>query len=157
PEIHARARRYATVEPWREKLWYVHARLAGARARSDDGYAEPRAYLADLKLLERSLRACGLGALARGPLRDARRRVEVFGFHLASLDLRQHSGVHEAAVGELLARGGTDGYQALDEPARVALLGRLLDRADIGVPRDRSDLSPQPTELLAGLAVVGRA
>ncbi|MGZ3439932.1 MAG: phosphoenolpyruvate carboxylase [Polyangia bacterium] len=90
-------------------------------------------------------------------MRDARRRAEVFGFHLASMDLRQHAAVHEAAVAELLAAGGIDGYAALPEPERVALLSTLLERADVGAPRERARLSPATRELLDTLDVVGRA
>ena len=50
----------------------------------------------DLSILHRSLRSNGSGSLARGRLRKLRRAVDVFGFHLASLDLRQNSDVHRA-------------------------------------------------------------
>ncbi len=72
-----------------------------------------------------SLSANGSRALARGRLRRLRRAVEVFGFHLAALDLRQNSDVHERAVAELLetALPGT-GYAELDEAQRIALLLR---------------------------------
>ncbi len=156
PEVAARARRYEG-EPWREKLWYMRARLVAARERHEAGYPDARAYLDDLALLERTLAEPGLAPLQRGRLRDARRRAEVFGFHLASLDLRQHSRVHEAATAELLARGGVAGYRALGEAARVELLGRLLERADAGPRHDRAALSPETRELVATLEVVGRA
>src|SRR5205814_1630245 len=50
----------------------------------------------------------------------------LFGFHLAPLDLRQSSDMHEAAIDELLARAGIGGYRLLDEPGRVALLAKEL-------------------------------
>ncbi|PKO57259.1 MAG: phosphoenolpyruvate carboxylase, partial [Betaproteobacteria bacterium HGW-Betaproteobacteria-19] len=77
----------------------------------------------DLDVLHRSLVANGSAALARGRLRHLRRAVRVFGFHLAPIDLRQNSDVHERVVAELLevARPGT-GYLALDEDGRCALL-----------------------------------
>src|SRR5258708_16233151 len=59
-------------------------------------------------------------------LRTLQRKLTVFGCHLAPLDLRQSSAVHEAAVDELLARAGIAGYQHMDEPARVALLAKEL-------------------------------
>jgi phosphoenolpyruvate carboxylase len=61
--------------------------------------------------------------MARGRLRRLRRAVDLFGFHLAAVDLRQNSDVHERTVAELLAtaRPGVD-YRALDEEARIALL-----------------------------------
>ena len=58
--------------------------------------------VADLAVLHRSLAANGSATLARGRLQTLRRAVDVFGFHLAGLDLRQNSDVHERAVGELL-------------------------------------------------------
>jgi phosphoenolpyruvate carboxylase len=156
PETAALARRYAG-EPWREKLWYVRARLQAALERRDRGYPDARSYLDDLELLDRTLTAPGLEPLRNGRLYDARRRAEVFGFHLATLDLRQHSAVHERAVAELLAAGGVVDYGERDEAARVQLLASLLERADVGAPRERTKLSPDTRELLATLDVVGRA
>jgi phosphoenolpyruvate carboxylase len=143
-------------EPWRVKLRTIAARLAAAERRGEWGYPDARSYVEDLRLLERTLEVLGLPALARGRLRDARRRAEVFGFHLASLDLRQHSAVHEAIVDELLRRGGVAGYAEADEAGRVALLGRALARDDLAV-RDRDDLSPAACEALATLDTAGWA
>jgi len=143
-------------ERWREKLRYVWARLDAARTRAEAGYPDARAYLADLELLQRTLAAAGLGALAWGRLEDVRRRAEVFGFHLASLDLRQHSAVHERVVAEILAHGGTPGYAGLDEARRLDLLGELVSRPALAAP-DRRSLSPEGREVLETLEVVGRA
>jgi phosphoenolpyruvate carboxylase len=115
-------------ERWREKLRYMQLRLEAARSRGDGAYPDARAYRADLELLQRTLEDSGLGRLACGRLEDARRRAEVFGFHLASLDVRQHSEVHERAVSEILALGGLAGYAGLPEARRVHLLGELLSR-----------------------------
>ncbi|MDT7857578.1 phosphoenolpyruvate carboxylase [Rubrivirga sp. S365] len=86
-------------------------------------------FRADLDLIARSLEAAGLGALAEtGGLADARVRAETFGFHLAALDLRQHSATHEAAVADLLRRADVEpDYAALGEDDRVALLTRELN------------------------------
>ncbi len=92
-------------EPWREKLWYVQARLRAAVSAAR-AYVDADEYVADLALIDRTLRGAGLAAIAEHDLRDAIRRAEVFGFHLASLDLRQRSSVHDRVVAELLARGG---------------------------------------------------
>ncbi|MGH8687613.1 MAG: phosphoenolpyruvate carboxylase [Burkholderiales bacterium] len=131
--------RYRGDEPYRRIVSGIYARLA-ATARSLCGleavpapsvsrppYAGPEELDADLSLLERGLKAQGAGRLADGRLRDLRRKVDVFGFHLASIDLRQGSSEHEAVVAELLAHAGvTPGYGSLDEAGRVALLGREL-------------------------------
>ena len=86
-------------------------------------YAEAGELVADLDVLHRSLVAGGSAAVTRGRLRTLRRGVDVFGFHLATLDLRQNADVHERTVGELLeaASPGTD-YGRLGEEARIALL-----------------------------------
>jgi len=90
-------------------------------------YAAAAELARDLGILHRSLVANGSAALARGRLRGLRRAVDVFGFHLAVLDMRQNADVHEAVVGELLARAGVEGdYAALAEGERVLLLTREL-------------------------------
>ena len=90
---------------------------------------------ADLETIARSLEANGGAILARGRLRALRRAVDVFGFHLAPLDLRQNSDVHERTVAELFAAAtpGVD-YLELDEEARVALLrSELRFAAPVGL------------------------
>jgi phosphoenolpyruvate carboxylase len=156
PELPAASRSLRDDERWREKLRFMAARLEAARGRSEGGYPDAQAYLADLELLQETLSASGLSRLARGALEDARRRAEVFGFHLAIMDLRQHSDVHARVVDEVLARGGTPGYARMDEPERAALLGELLSRTALPVPDPRA-LSPEAREALATLEVVGRA
>ncbi|MFA9440344.1 phosphoenolpyruvate carboxylase [Uliginosibacterium sp. sgz301328] len=86
-------------------------------------YASAKEFLADLEIIHRSLATHGSGSLTRGRLRQLRRAVRVFGFHLASIDVRQNSAVHERTVAELLAqaRPGVE-YLRLDEEARVQLL-----------------------------------
>jgi phosphoenolpyruvate carboxylase len=122
-------------EPYRRAIVGIYARLA-ATAWSLDRLESPQppvgpapAYekaedlRADLDTLYRSLAENGSADLARGRLRSLRRAVDVFGFHLASLDLRQNSDVHARVLAELLAATGTGiDYAVLDEEARVTLL-----------------------------------
>ncbi|HKE19496.1 MAG TPA: phosphoenolpyruvate carboxylase, partial [Kofleriaceae bacterium] len=157
PEVTARARPRATGELVGQKLWFMLARLQATRGRDEGGYSDAADYLADLDLIDASLRRARLAGLADGRLRDVRRRAQVFGFHLATMDIRQHSAEHERAVAELLRTGGAGDYTALPEEERASLLARLLERADLGAPRDRAGLSPETRELLATLEVVGRA
>ena len=157
PDVAARARRTGLREPWREKLRFMRLRLDATLARTDGAYADTSAYRSDLALLRRTLTGAGLSRLAHGRLRDVERRAEIFGFHLATLDLRQHSAVHEAAVDELLIKGGVHNYSGLGEAERVTLLCGLLERADLAAPRDRQGMSPVTRDLLSMLDVVGRA
>jgi phosphoenolpyruvate carboxylase len=156
PEVAAHARPRTVHEPWREKLWYIQARLRGTLDHAEHMYPDAARYRADLVVIDRSLRDAGFAAVADQDLRDTLRRVDVFGFHLASLDLRQHSGVHDRVVGELLARGGKPGYVDRDEAGRRTLLGEVL-AAPVSPIRDRDALTAEARELLATLDVVGRA
>ena len=85
---------------------------------------------ADLDVLDRSLISTNARVIARGRLRLLRRAVDCFGFHLARLDIRQNSAVHERTVAELLdaAMPGMS-YLALNEESRVALLSSELRNA----------------------------
>jgi phosphoenolpyruvate carboxylase len=156
PEITARARPRTAHEPWREKLWYVQARLRATVEHRDDAYVDADEYVDDLELLDRTLRGAGFGAVADHELRDAIRRAEVFGFHLASLDLRQHSGVHDRVVAELLARGGRAGYLEQGEAGRRDALAQVLAQP-IAPVHETAGLSAEAVETLATLEVVGRA
>ncbi len=147
-EMHALADRSPDLsehrkdEPYRRALIGLYARLAatlqtltGTEAlrhavAPQDPYASPEALLADLQVIERSLQSHHAAALVGPRLAPLMRAVQVFGFHLATLDLRQSSDKHEAVVAELLrtARVETD-YSALDETARRACLLRLLNDA----------------------------
>ena len=125
-------------EPYRRALTGIYARLAAtARAlgqhealRHAVGDAEPYAtaddFHDDLAVISESLSDQGAALIAGGRLQRLMRALQVFGFHLAPIDLRQNSDVHERTVGELLVRAGRiapePGYAALDEDARVNLL-----------------------------------
>src|SRR5207248_8100150 len=90
-------------------------------------YEAPEEFAAELKTISNALRKQGAGLLSRrGRLRALERKVSLFGFHLAPLDLRQSSDMHEAAVDELLERAGIGGYRKLSERQRIALLAREL-------------------------------
>ena len=144
----------AADDPQQEALEHAH-RLWGRsieppRPRdAETAYRSAAELRADLRLMAESLAAEGASRLALGRLRDVQRRAEVFGFHLARLDLRQHSRVHEAVVAELLrAAGVADDYAALDEDARVALLVRELENPRPLLPAGAA-VSPETAEALA--------
>ncbi len=91
-------------------------------------YFGARALVEDLELMERSLRANHGEELADGLLKDLKRQAQVFGLHLAKLDLRQHSGRHAAALDEILRHAGAhESYASLSEEAKCALLERELE------------------------------
>jgi phosphoenolpyruvate carboxylase len=84
-------------EPYRRKLSFMGRRLENLLERSEEpGYAGAGALLADLELMDASLRANRGARIAEGSLADLRRRVELFGFHIAKLDVRLHANQLEA-------------------------------------------------------------
>jgi phosphoenolpyruvate carboxylase len=126
-------------EPYRQALVGMYARLAqtlnartGARPARESkvaqpAYADAAEFAADLRTIAASLASHGSAALAERRLRPLQAAVDAFGFHLATLDLRQNSVRHEAVVAELLAKAGVVAdYRALDEAARIELLTREL-------------------------------
>ncbi len=81
----------------------------------------------DLVTLRESLRSVGGQAIADGRIRDLQVQAEVFGFHLVTLDLRQHARRHRAAMADIFARyGDTDDWDGIDESERLAILAREL-------------------------------
>ena len=129
-------------EPYRRALVGIYARLAATLQDLTGTEALRHAvppqnadlsasdFLADLRVIEESLNAHHAQALAAPRLRPLMRAVQVFGFHLATVDLRQSSDKHEAVLAELMRVAKIEpDYSALDEAARRALLLRLLDDA----------------------------
>jgi phosphoenolpyruvate carboxylase len=128
-------------EPYRLAVSGIYARLTATALKLDVGitrrpvgeaaaYADVGEFKTDLDILYRSLISNNSGVIARGRLRLLRRAVDCFGFHLASLDIRQNSAVHERTVAELIdaAMPGMS-YLDLNEEARVALLAGELRNA----------------------------
>lgn len=129
-------------EPYRRALTGIYSRLAatlkdltgGDAARHavspQNPYQSAQEFLGDLQIIESSLRSHSAEALINQRLRALIRAVEVFGFHLATVDLRQSSDQHEEVLQELLAAAKIEkNYRALDETTKQALLIRLLNEA----------------------------
>jgi phosphoenolpyruvate carboxylase len=159
--------RYAR-QPYRRKLLYVYRRLgatleASTRPWRADHVAPGNTYrdadglLADLRLLQKGLRAHRAERLASGRLGTLVRQAEIFGFHLASLDLRQASDRHTSAVAEVLGRFRiAPGYAALGEDERAALLTAEILSGRPFTPH-RLDFSPETNETLELFRLVRRA
>ncbi|AHK35882.1 phosphoenolpyruvate carboxylase [Rhodococcus opacus PD630] len=136
-------------EPYRRAIHGIRGRLTATAARLLPGadlphmlesglpaYATPAQLVADLGIIDASLRRGRSGAIADHRLTHLRDAIEVFGFHLAPLDLRQNSEVHERVVAELLSWAGVvDDYGDLTEEKKVALLtAELRTRRPLATP-----------------------
>lgn len=132
------AERYPS-EPFRQKVSLIRERLARVEDIRPGGYEDPEALLADLNAIVSGLRSNGLDRLANEYVDPLCRQVETFGFHLASLDLRDHREMHTAAIDAALARKNVD-YSGMSESERVDFLtdAVLQDQAviDLGAAAD---------------------
>lgn len=123
-------------EPYRLALATIEGRLSATAANlglplrgrwtAGEAYPDTAALQADLAALRDSLAANGSALLVYGRLGKLARAVDVFGFYLMPLDLRQHAEKHAGVVGELFAHANLEHYAALDEAARVRVLLREL-------------------------------
>jgi len=134
-DLHAR-------EPWRQMVHLMWTKLGhDAEAQEVDGkpepevaagkrgYGTPFAFLQDIDLLIDSLGEVGAQRIAAGVVQPVRRTLLTFGFHLATLDVRQNSAFHDRAVGQLLSAAGVadgENFAAWEEDERVAFLTEEL-------------------------------
>jgi phosphoenolpyruvate carboxylase len=110
--------RAAEGQPHRQKVMLAAERIRATRTRDADlAYRTPAELLADIHLVQHSLAAAGATRSAYGELQHLTWQVETFGFHLAELEIRQHSGVHADALADLDAHDGT----ATDDMTREVL------------------------------------
>jgi len=121
-------------EPWRLLVTMIAARLVG------HGYASPAELRADLARLSDALHEVQADRLVHAEVAPVVRAIDTFGFHLASLDVRQNSTAHDRALAELLRAAGIDaeGFEGWDEARRRELLDRELASprplAPVGAP-----------------------
>ncbi len=119
-------------EPWRQLTNLIVAQLPPSDTAdvpaAPSSYQSPAALLADLQFLRQSLLQAGAARLARMELDPVMRIVETFGFHLAALDVRENSRIHDIAISQLLEAAALPDTQFAewDEAQRRAFLDREL-------------------------------
>ncbi len=135
PDLDATLRRRFPDEPYRRRFGAIGERLRRTRHHltGDPGptggrYKGPAELLDDLAMIQRALVADGLHRVATGTVQDFRWQVETFGFHLAELEIRQHTAVHRAAVAALSAATARGTPASPSEEVAVGVsLGEVLD------------------------------
>ncbi len=152
-----RRRRFGS-EPYVLKLLCMELRLEATKTGAPGSYTGCFAFLADLELLDGALRRNRAAIVAEtGALSDLLVQARTFGFHLATLDVRQHSEVHEAALTEIFSRAGVcEGYAKLSETEKQEILRQELRSPRPLVARD-ANLSPKTREVLDTFEVIRRA
>ncbi|HEX2152629.1 MAG TPA: phosphoenolpyruvate carboxylase, partial [Acidimicrobiia bacterium] len=134
PAVWERFHRLNAGEPYRLKCAYIHQRLINTRRRILEGtrpaegveYSGPDEMMADLELMRTSLERHHGGLVADGVLMRLMRNVAAFGFHLATMDVREHARRHREALSSLFHRIGID-YEAHDGGKRTELLAAELE------------------------------
>jgi len=140
PQLFDRIARAADRQPHRQKLVLTAERIAATRLRNADlGYQRPDDLLHDLRLLQESLRGAGAARVADGEVQNLIWQVQTFGFHLAELEIRQHSVVHAAALADL------------GLPSDAAALDRI---AAEGADASEGGADPMTQEVLATIRVM---
>lgn len=130
------------VEPYRQIVGLLVEQLRRTEERASGGYGGPDEFVADLELVSASLRQHQGGRIADAELQDLTWRARTFGFHLAELEIRQHSRHHLAALDDIFRETGVcPDYAGLSDADKVDLLS-----AEIASPRPLipTDLKFQP-------------
>lgn len=115
-------------EPWRQLAALMALRLR-RQSKGHLGYVSPLRLISDLELLSRTLRDAGCHLVEEEYIRPLRHKIDMFGFHLATLDIRQNSEFHDKAIAQLLVAAGVpDGaeYPAWPEERRIEFLNAEL-------------------------------
>jgi phosphoenolpyruvate carboxylase len=165
PDMARRLEQLNSEEPYRRAMTFVRERVrctaiaaAPGSAAAAGAYSEPSELLADLRLVERALIEDGGEFSAAGDLRDLICQVEVFGFHFATLDIRQHVQVHRAALDEVFETlGVASGYAGMSESERMAVLESCIaDRRPL-IPADTTRFGEATREAIETFRMVKRA
>jgi phosphoenolpyruvate carboxylase len=158
PELAADLLERNPREPYRRFFTLMRRRVVAARTGEEGGYAHADEMLADL----RATRECLLddrGELAAGgDIHDVIRQVEVFGFHFAKIDIREHARRHRNAIGDVLNELGIiDDYTTLSSEPRSALLVREIEDRRPLIPQDISGFSAETQEVIKTFRMIDAA
>ncbi len=157
PELAERLAMLNPEEPYRRALTFMRERLRAAQHHTAEGYRHPGELLADLRRIEVSLQR-NSGALTAGAdLRDLIRQVQVFGFHYARLDIREHARFHRRALAEVFRSVEVcAAYERLSEVDRLALLeAHIAERRPL-IPADIGHYSGSTQETIRTLRMLRR-
>ena len=136
----------------------MREQLRASREEQPAGYGTSFELLQDLLLIDQSLRDQGADLIADGDLRDVIRLTQVFGFHLAVMDIREHAKRHTAALAEVFQHTGVTGaYLEFDESERSALLSREIDSSRPLIPVSLEQFSQETRDVVGTFRLIAEA
>ena len=149
PELAADLAHRNADELYRQAITLMRERVRVARRDLPHGYVRADELLTDLRTVAMSLRSQGEHHVLGGDLADVIRQVETFGFHLASMDIRDHANRHESTVAAMLKSAGiVEDYAALDETGKCALLDREIQNPRPILPHSLERFDPVTREVV---------
>jgi phosphoenolpyruvate carboxylase len=149
PELASQLAELNPDEPYRRALTFVRERVRASLDHGHGEYLEPAELLSDLRSVQRSL-IDGRGEYtAAADIHDVIRQVEVFGFHFARLDIREHARVHRRSLAEIYATLGIcEDYATMAAEERIARLrSDIVDHRPL-IPADIMGFSPGTRETI---------
>jgi phosphoenolpyruvate carboxylase len=155
PELAAELAHRNSDEQYRQAVTLMRERVRAARREQPHGYLRAAELLADLRRVAESLEEQGERHVLGGDLHDVIRHVETFGFHLVAMDIRDHSGRHEATIAELFRTWGIEeDYASLPEEEKCRLLEReIVDPRPI-IPRLIDRFQPATQEVISTFLLI---
>lgn len=147
-----------TDEPWRDMVVGIRKNLPISRNQNSSScrYRYPSEAIKDIKILDASLRSAGASRIADRYLFPTLRFLDTFGFHLASLDVRQNSAYHDRAMSQLMTAAGiddADSFPNWSEQKRVDFLSREL-RSARPFSHNAADVGTEATEIINSYQVI---
>ncbi|MCO5217637.1 MAG: phosphoenolpyruvate carboxylase [Thermomicrobiales bacterium] len=157
PEFSRQLHEQNRGEPYRIALTLMRERLGAARAYEAHGYDTAEELLEDLHLVEDALTTQRLTSIRNGDLHDIIRLVEVFGFHLALLDIRDHSHRHRATIDWMFCHAGiAQSYAGMSITERTELLRQYINDPRPVVFQYADDLPEPANEVLRTFRTIRR-
>jgi phosphoenolpyruvate carboxylase len=158
PEVASQVFRLNAGEPYRQALTLMRERLRATREDQQAGYANSSELLQDLVLVDQSLRGQGADLIADGDLHDVIRLTQVFGFHLAVMDVREHATRHAGALAEVFRDTEVAAtYLDLDEHERTLLLAREIGNPRPLIPASLERFSQETQAVLGTFRIIAGA
>jgi phosphoenolpyruvate carboxylase len=158
PEVGAQVFRVNAGEPYRQLVTLMRERLRATREDQPAGYGNSAELLQDLVVIDQSLRGQGADLIADGDLHDVIRLTQVFGFHLAVMDVREHAARHAIALAEVFRDTEiTSAYLDLDDHERSVLLAREIANPRPLIPVSLERFSQETQDVVGTFRVIAEA